>query len=78
MSGKMDKERIGSLMPAMKTIAENKGLSLEILCHPGIILPNEQCEEFSKDDEAFFISKNRDIEYEGNIRYCVLKEGNQL
>ena len=67
MSGKMDKERIGSLMPTMKTIAENKGLSLEILCHPGIILPNEQCEEFSKDDEAFFISKNRDIEYEAAI-----------
>ncbi|MCR4748781.1 MAG: ChbG/HpnK family deacetylase [Lachnospiraceae bacterium] len=69
MSGKMDKERIGSLMPAMKTIAENKGLSLEILCHPGIILPNEQCEEFSKDDKGFFASENRNVEYEAAM--CV-------
>ena len=69
MSGKMDKERIGKVMPAIKAIAENKGLSLEILFHPAIILPNEQCEEFSKDDKGFFASENRNLEYEAAM--CV-------
>lgn len=63
MSGKMDEERVGMLLPSLSAIAADKGRELEIICHPGIVLPSEQYEEYGITDREFFRSGNRDVEY---------------
>ncbi len=35
LSGRMDLERVGKLLPSFLRIAERKGMPLEVLCHPG-------------------------------------------
>lgn len=64
MSGKMDHERISLLLPKMTRYASTKDQYLEILCHPGIVLPEEKRPEYGPDDLEAFFSSNRDIEYE--------------
>lgn len=63
MSGKMDHERVSILLPKMKEHAKSKDLYLEILCHPGIVLPSEKRPEYGPDDMEAFFSENRNIEY---------------
>lgn len=69
MSGKMDKERMSILMPKMTEYAKKKDKYLEILGHPGIVLPEETLPEFGPDDMTAFFSPNRDVEYEA-MEYC--------
>lgn len=64
MSGKMDKKRIDILAPKMIDYMKNLDMYLEVLCHPGIVLPEEDLKEYGVDDRNFLFSKNRDIEYE--------------
>jgi len=63
MSGKMDHERVSLLLPQMTAYAADKDLYLEILCHPGIVLPEEKLKEYGPDDLEAFFSPNREIEY---------------
>ena len=67
MSGKMDKERIEILLPDMKAIAGKAGKTMEVLCHPGIVLLSERYPEYGADDMEFVYSSNRDIEYDGAL-----------
>jgi len=64
MSGKMDSERVSTLLPDITKIASDKDLYLEILCHPGIVLSEETRPEYGPDDMEAFFSENRNIEYE--------------
>lgn len=65
MSGHMDRERVKKLLPAMRERAEKKGRSLEILFHPGTVLPEELGEEFCNHDaNGFHVSEGRHVEYE--------------
>lgn len=63
MSGHMDRDRIGILLPYMKKKAEDKGRCLEILFHPGSLLEEEAGEEFvSEGAKQFYLSDGRRIE----------------
>lgn len=63
MSGHMDEQRVARLMPSMKSKAERKGRTLEILFHPGQVQKTEITEEFSqKEAIAFHISEDRHVE----------------
>lgn len=64
MSGCMDRERMELLLPDMMKYASDRDMILEILCHPGIVLANEQFEEIGTDDKKAVYSPNRDIEYD--------------
>lgn len=64
MSGRMDKDRMELLLPYMMKYSSDKNKILEILCHPGIVLINEQFEEIGPDDKEAVYSPNRDIEYD--------------
>lgn len=68
LSGKMDKERIATLYPKIRSLAEKKGIFLEVLFHPGNILEHEKTEEFNHPKATeFYVSKNRKIEYESVV-----------
>lgn len=63
MSGHMDGDRIGILLPHMKKKAEERGRCLEILFHPGRLLEEEAGEEFvSRGAKQFYLSEGREIE----------------
>jgi len=64
LSGRMDTQRIDALLPQMESYASSKDKYLEVLCHPGIVLPSENRPEYGKDDLVAFFSPNRDIEYD--------------
>ena len=65
MSGHMDETRVKRLLPAMKERAEKKGRNLEILFHPGTVLPDELGEEFCNHSaNGFYVSEGRHVEYE--------------
>ena len=68
MSGRMDADRIERLMPKMKKYAKRKNLWIEVLGHPGIVLPDEALSEYGAQDREFFISENRNVEYEGFVK----------
>ena len=63
MSGRMDRERISGLLPAVKEVAQKDNRTLEILFHPGSTLPEELNGEV-KDEAArdFYLSEGRQIE----------------
>lgn len=64
MSGRMDIERVESLLPLMKKQSEKKGRILEILFHPGSVLEKELTEEFSNTGaNEFHRSEGRNIEF---------------
>ena len=69
MSGNMDVDRVNSLLPKMKKLAQKKDLHLEILCHPGIVLEDEKRPEYGNADMVAFFSKNRDVEYDMLINH---------
>lgn len=65
MSGRMDYERIQKLYGAMICKAERDNRVLEILFHPGIMLPEEVTEEIALDAvETFYLMEDRHIEKE--------------
>ena len=65
LSGRMDRERVESLLPDLKKMAEQKNMTLEVLFHPGSALKEEVGEEFvSEDANEFYLSSNRKIEYD--------------
>ena len=64
MSGNMDIKRVNALLPKMCDYASKRDLSLEVLCHPGIVLPEEKRQEYGKDDLTAFFSGNRNVEYD--------------
>lgn len=65
MSGSMDGERVGRLLPAMRETAVEKERILEILFHPGTVLEEEISDEFSNEGaNRFHLSRGRQIEYD--------------
>ncbi|MCR4764270.1 MAG: ChbG/HpnK family deacetylase [Lachnospiraceae bacterium] len=69
--GRMDAETVRLLLPAMRADAEAKGKQLEILFHPGIVLPEEGLpEEFTPGDRQAVCSADRDKEYEAVMGFC--------
>ena len=65
MSGQMDEARVKRLLPAMKERADRRGRSLEILFHPGTVLPEELGEEFcNQGANRFHVSEGRRTEYQ--------------
>ena len=65
MSGRMDGERVKRLLPAMKERARLRGRNLEILFHPGTVLPEELGVEFcNRGANGFHVSEGRHVEYE--------------
>lgn len=73
LSGKMDKQRVEKLWPAMMHYIERRDRTLEILFHPGRALPEEIGEEHVKEGFVHFhLSDGRDIEKEAV--YWIVKE----
>lgn len=71
MSGHMDQERVERLLPAMCKKAKKAGRTLEILFHPGRLLPEELSGEFSqKEAVAFYVSDDRDVEKEAVMQFA--------
>lgn len=62
LSGRMDINRLGRIIPDLLAIASRKGAAFEILAHPGRAIPSEMTgdESFTQ----FHLSPNRDVEYE--------------
>lgn len=65
LSGRMDGERVGILLPDLITYARKKQLPLEVLFHPGAALEEEMGMEFNHADaNKFYLSADRQTEYE--------------
>ena len=65
MSGRMDYGRIERLYPKIAAKAEKDGRVLEILFHPGWMLPEEVTEEIGRDAAAdFYLRRDRHTEKE--------------
>lgn len=63
MSGHMDEQRVKKLQSVMRKKANSQGRTLEILFHPGQVLPEEITAEFSqKEAIAFHVSEDRHVE----------------
>lgn len=63
MSGRMDRERIERLFEKVYGKAQKDGRTLEILFHPGSMLPEEVTEEVAREAaEEFYMSEGRQIE----------------
>lgn len=63
MSGRMDRARIKKLYPKMLRKAEQAGRTLEILFHPGLMLPEEATPEIAQEAaEIFYMRKDRHVE----------------
>lgn len=74
MSGRMDRERVERLYPSIHKIARKKGRSLEILFHPGSMLPEEAGKDFPDRNavDSFYLSENRAVEREAVMNLHVL------
>lgn len=70
MSGKMDEDRIKIMLPKMINYANKHNTTVELFCHPGIVLPEEASSEYGADDKIAFISENRNIEYNAMQNCC--------
>lgn len=65
LSGKMDEERVKTLLPDLKKVADKKGITLEVLFHPGTALSEEVGKEFNNPDaNKFYLSPNRQVEFQ--------------
>jgi len=65
MTGQMDDRRVQMLMPHFKKYAEKHHINIEMVFHPGLTLPEEISEEYTK--EGFIeehLSPNRRMEWE--------------
>lgn len=63
MSGRMDLERISVLYPKIAAKAERDGRVLEILFHPGLMLPEEETKEIGREAaEDFYLRQDRHVE----------------
>ncbi len=78
MSGRMDKERVEKLLPAMCKKAQKAGRTLEILFHPGKLLPGELSEEFcQKEAVAFYVSDDRNVEKDAVMQFAGLPKSQE-
>jgi len=69
LSGRMDIERVQTLLPELKKYACKKNRSLEVLFHPGSALIEEVGEEFNHPEgNKFYLSPNRQVEYEAMMQ----------
>lgn len=69
MSGKMDYKRVAALLPHLKKTADKRGVTLEVLFHPGLTLPQEVGKEFNHPGaNEFYLSPNRQIEYDAMMK----------
>ena len=69
LSGKMDIVRVRALLPDLKAYADKKKVQLEVLFHPGSALKEEIGKEFNHSDaNEFYLSPNRQIEYEAMMK----------
>lgn len=66
MSGRMDAARVSALYPLLEEKSRCSGRVLEILFHPGQMLPEEVNEEISEEAaDDFYLSDNRNAEKKG-------------
>ena len=63
LTGEMDLKRVLLLRPGMSAYAQKKEMFLEVLSHPGRVLPEEVSEEYGPEDRKAFVSPMRDVEY---------------
>ena len=64
-SGNMDFKRVEKLLPKFIKLAKKRNNNLEILFHPGYILPNEVCTEIKNAKfKTFYLSDKRKIEFD--------------
>ena len=63
LTGEMDLKRVLLLRPGMSAYAQKKDALLEVLSHPGRVLPEEVFEEYGPEDRKAFVSPMRDVEY---------------
>lgn len=69
MSGRMDFDRIEKLYKKVSGKAQKDGRTLEILFHPGLMLPEEVTQEVGKEAaEEFYLTDGRRIEYEAVMK----------
>lgn len=69
MSGRMDFDRIEKLYKKVSGKAQKDGRTLEILFHPGLMLPEEVTQEVGKEAaEEFYLTDGRKIEYEAVMK----------
>lgn len=76
MSGYMDQKRIRKILPGMEKYAKKKGVTVEVLFHPGQTLREEKTEEYGKEGFfEFYCSANRQKEKEAVkvLKKCVDK-----
>lgn len=64
LTGEMDLKRVLLLRPGMSACAQKKDVLLEVLSHPGRVLPEEVSEEYGPEDRKAFVSPMRDVEYQ--------------
>ncbi len=64
LTGEMDLKRVLLLRPGMSAYAQKKDVLLEVLSHPGRVLPEEVSEEYGPEDRKAFVSPMRDVEYQ--------------
>lgn len=73
-SGKMDKERVSSVLPNFTKDAKKKSADLEVLFHPGLMKSEELTDEFTKEGfNDFHLSINRSIEKESASLLATLR-----
>lgn len=72
MSGRMDYDRIVRLYPKITARAEKDNRILEILFHPGLMLPGEVSEEISEEaSRDFYLRQDRHVEMEA---VCLIRK----
>ena len=75
MSGHMDYDRIVTLYPKIAHKAQKDGRVLEILFHPGRMLPEEVTEEIGREAaEDFYLRPDRHVEMEAVNRIRIFIE----
>lgn len=73
MSGHMDYDRIVRLYPKIASKAERDNRVLEILFHPGLMLPDEVSEEIGEEAARdFYLRKDRHVEMDAVARIAAL------
>lgn len=69
LSGKMDSVRVSALLPDLIENAKKRRVQLEVLFHPGLALEEEIGKEFNHPDaNEFYLSNNRQIEYDAMMK----------
>ena len=75
MSGRMDSGRIEKLIGRVSEKAMRDGRDLEILFHPGLMLPEEYSRDVAKDAaDDFYLKDDRHIEKDAVMKLDIIKQ----